>query len=196
MSTPEAAQGNCEPPMHTTLRLIRRSLGGDGAARNLLAQRFLPMLARWARGRLPAYSGGALETQDLVQVALMRALDRLGEFEGRAKGGFFGYLRQSFINALRDELRRQGRHANAISDPELPSTCPVVEVLGPERLALYHQTLAGLPRHEQELVLMRFEFGLSFAEIALEVGSTAEAVRKRLARALLSMAHAHGAQGD
>ena len=73
---------------------------------------------------------------------------------------------------------------------------PVAEIVGPERLAIYHQTLAGLTRSEQELVLMRFEFGLSFAEMALEVGSTAEAVRKRLARILLSMAMSHGVEHE
>ena len=182
-------------PMHTTMRLIRRTIGGDGDAREQLARRFLPMLSRWARGRMPPQVGESVETQDLVQISLLRALDRLNDFEIRAKGGFFGYLRKSFVNAVRDELRRQRRTSGAAHEGDW-LLGPVAEIVGPERLAIYHQTLAGLTRSEQELVLMRFEFGLSFAEMALEVGSTAEAVRKRLARILLSMAMSHGVEHE
>ncbi len=37
----------------TTALLLDRAGGGDGAERERLAARYLPMLRRWAHGRLP-----------------------------------------------------------------------------------------------------------------------------------------------
>jgi RNA polymerase sigma-70 factor (ECF subfamily) len=39
--------------LETTIDLVDRSRIGDAAARNRLIQRYLPLLTRWAHGRLP-----------------------------------------------------------------------------------------------------------------------------------------------
>ena len=45
---------------------------------------------------------------------------------------------------------------------------------------------------QQELVVLRIEFGLSWQEIALEVGGSVDAVRMTVTRALQRMAEAIG----
>ena len=54
----------------------------------------------------------------------------------------------------------------------------------------YEQSLAVLSPEHRSLVLMRFEFGMSFGEIAAELGETADGVRMKLNRAIARMAGA------
>ena len=78
--------------LESTASLIQRAKKGDGQAREQLAARYLPLLQRWAHGRLPAKARRLQETNDLVQVTLMRALDRLDFFESTREGAFLAYL--------------------------------------------------------------------------------------------------------
>jgi DNA-directed RNA polymerase specialized sigma24 family protein len=56
---------------------------------------------------VPAQSARDLrDTDDLVQDTLLRAFKRLETFENRGEGAFLAYLRQSLLNAIRDDLRR------------------------------------------------------------------------------------------
>jgi len=54
----------------STATLIGRIQDGDRDARELLVQRCLPALRRWAHGRLPAYGRSLSDTDDLVQVTV------------------------------------------------------------------------------------------------------------------------------
>ena len=56
-------------PIDTTAELLGRARSGDSDAEHLLLTRFLPLLQRWARGRLPGTARGLAETDDLVQVS-------------------------------------------------------------------------------------------------------------------------------
>ena len=65
-----------------TQTLVERARAGDEAAREQLYERCLPPLRRWARGRLPIWARGLLQTDDVVQetvVRSLRSLDRLGD---------------------------------------------------------------------------------------------------------------------
>jgi DNA-directed RNA polymerase specialized sigma24 family protein len=100
-----------EPPRQSgeaasTLDLLERFKLGDEQAVNLLVERSIPPLRRWARGRLPAWARGFAETQDLVQNVIVRALPRLKEFEARHPGALQAYLRQVVANHIRDEIRK------------------------------------------------------------------------------------------
>lgn len=53
-----------DPTLETTLDLVDRSREGDNAARNRLIQRYLPLLTRWAHGRLPRSTRDLSETAD------------------------------------------------------------------------------------------------------------------------------------
>src|SRR5262245_58190505 len=64
----------------STAALLEQVRDGDDPARERLIGRYLPMLRHWASGRLPARARGPVETDDLVQVTLIRALDRIRDF--------------------------------------------------------------------------------------------------------------------
>lgn len=174
--------------------LIRRVRSGENVARDALMRRFLPLLRQWAHGRLPRAARDLHETEDLVQLALMRALRQIDHFESEGPGSFLAYLRQILLNQVRDEVRRlMRRPESAEIDTEMPDTdlpSPVEQLVGHERLRAYESALASLPKRQQGLIVMRLEFGMSYPEIATEVGSTPDAVRVMVARALVQLATA------
>src|SRR3954471_18047809 len=92
--------------MMSTLDLLEQVKNGDEHAVNLLIERSVPPLKRWARGRLPVWARSLAETQDLVQDAVVRALPHLRTFEARHPGALQAYLRQAVANHIKDEIRR------------------------------------------------------------------------------------------
>jgi RNA polymerase sigma-70 factor (ECF subfamily) len=132
-------------------------------------------------------------------VTLLRALKNIDEFDARHTGSFLAYLRQILLNQVRDELRRQQRRpGGAELDTELPDleTPPLVEqMLGHERVRAYERALAQLPKRQQELIVMRMEFGMSYPEISAEVDSTPDAVRVMVARAIVLLSRELGGDG-
>src|SRR5690606_6265763 len=91
-------------PTQSTATLLARVRAGDAAAREQLCAQYLPLLMRWAHGRLPAAARDLAETADLVQMTLIKALGRIDEFESRHEGAFLAYLRSALLNALRNEI--------------------------------------------------------------------------------------------
>lgn len=173
--------------------LLHRIRAGDARARQALYDRCLPLLLRWAHGRLPHYARSASDTEDLVQTTLLRALRHLEDFQASGSGAFLAYLRQILLNEVRRELRSQRRHGGAhlpVDDMELadPGQSVVEQLVSQERLAAYEKALARLDRRQQELVVLRIEFGLSYPEIAAEIGGSPDAVRMTVTRALQRMA--------
>jgi RNA polymerase sigma-70 factor (ECF subfamily) len=180
--------------LETTSDLLARVRAGDGAARERLVARYLPLLRRWAHGRLPFSARGLADTDDLVQVTLLRALDRVEEFEPRREGAFLAYLRSILLNAIRYEIRRSVRLPGGaklgenVADPE-PS--PLEQAIGRDLLDSYETALATLPEDQQEAVILRVEFGFTHEEIAAATGSpSANAARMRVSRALVRLAEA------
>ena len=85
-------------------RFLAQAKAGNQGAIELLLQRCLPPLRRWARGRLPSYARDLAETQDLVQEAALRTLHNLANFEAHHQGALQAYLRQAVANRIRDEI--------------------------------------------------------------------------------------------
>jgi RNA polymerase sigma-70 factor (ECF subfamily) len=176
----------------STITLLQRIRSGDLDARENLMRRYLPLLRRWAHGRLPVYARELDDTDDLVQITLLRSLKHLDQFEAERPGAFLAYLRQTLLNEIRDQLRsRMRRPAHESIEESLPDTdmpTPLEQVSGVERLRAYEHALGCLPQRQQELVIMRMEFGMSFADIAGETGATQGAARIMVWRALQAMA--------
>ena len=181
-----------ESEIESTARLLDRVRDGDPTARNDLVARYLPMLRRWSHGRLPRAARDMTDTDDLVQVALMNALNKIEGFVPRREGAFLAYLRTTVLNSVRDELRRMARRPGRDSlDERMPSFGPslVERAIGREMLEAYEAALSGLPEEHQEAVIMRVEFGYTYPEIADALGSpTANAARMTVSRALIRLA--------
>ena len=188
------------PPRETetTAALLELIRTGDPAATDRLVRRCLPALRRWAHGRLPVRARGMVDTDDLVQVTVLRALNQVGRFEPRREGAFLAYLRSILLNAVRDEIRRVARRpgGEAMSE-DLPDGAPpaVEQAIGREAMQAYEAALAELSDTQQEAVILRVEFGYTFPEIAQATGSpSANAARMTVARALLRLGEAMNAR--
>jgi RNA polymerase sigma-70 factor (ECF subfamily) len=186
-----------EAGQHTTQMLLQRIRAGDAHARAALVARVEPLLKRFAHGRLPQLLRHEQDTADLVQLTWLKVLDKLDGIALSAPGDFFSYLRTVLLNALREALRKHGRsrvdvHADGVAAAaELPA-----DNVAPDDWLAYEQALAALPADARVLVLMRFEFGMSFAEIAEEFGETPDAMRMRVNRAIARIAgEPHGVHG-
>src|SRR5262245_25197922 len=103
-STAEAAMGAPPNPsgrdLETTVSLLNLIRQGDESASDRLLKRHLPVLTRWARGRLPRSARDLADTNDLVQDTLVRAMKHLDTFEVRHEGAFLAYLRRILINLI------------------------------------------------------------------------------------------------
>jgi RNA polymerase sigma-70 factor (ECF subfamily) len=173
------------------LELIRQ---GDSSARERLIRRYLPILTRWARGRLPGHARDLDQTDDLVQETLVAALNHLNEFEVRREGAFLAYLRRALLNRIRDEIRRvRRRPIREAVDPDLADQRRSVleEAIGRETMERYEAALAELSEEQREAVILRLEFGYTHPQIAAAMGkATPDAPRMLVARALVRLAEA------
>lgn len=181
------------PSLESTASLLIRVREGNPRAREELAGRYLTMLGRWAHGRLPQAARDLVDTDDLVQSAILSALNNVGTFQSRGEGAFLGYLRQVVLNKIRDEARRVKRRPqhvelNEVNDPADLSS-PLEETIGKDRLRCYEESLEKLGEAQREAVILRLELGMRYRDIAdaLEAPS-AEAARSLVGRGMVHLA--------
>jgi RNA polymerase sigma-70 factor (ECF subfamily) len=193
-ATPRDGHGEtaADRPLESTVVLLERIREGDEAARDRLVARYLPILRSWSHGRLPPHARGLADTDDLVQISLVQALNHLKTFEVRREGAFLAYLRQIALNAVRQEIRRASRRPSGVeADENLPdaSRPAIEEAIGRETLECYEAALQELTEDQREAVILRIEFGMSFPEVAEAMGKPSpNAARMLVVRALVHLA--------
>ena len=179
-------------PLDTTWQLLARARAGDPQALEQLFARHLPVLQRWARGRLPKWARQMTDTDDLVQDALSQTFKRLDHVEAKGVGALGGYLRQAVLNRIRDELRRSGRTPPSVElgTVELAGgQSPLEQAIGREGVERYERALQQLGEPDREAIVGRLELGYSYEELAEALGKpSGEAARKTAQRALLKLA--------
>jgi RNA polymerase sigma-70 factor (ECF subfamily) len=181
-----------DAPIDATIQLVERAKAGDSDALERLVARFLPPLRRWASGRLPRWTRNVMDTDDLVQETVIRAVKRLDKFEVRHEGALQAYLRQAVINRIRDEVRRVGRSPDVVELPEEQpdaGASPLDIAIGREAGERYEAALARLRPEEREAIITRIELEYSYQQIADALGKpSADAARMAVSRAILRLA--------
>ena len=175
----------------TTLSLLLKARQGDSAALGAVYQRYLPRLRRWAHGRLPVWAREGMDTDDLVQEALLNTMKKIDSFEPHHPGALQAYLHQVLRNRITDAVRAARKRPAAVpldDGHEDSSPGPLLEAIGRERFERYAGALQRLEEHERGLIVMRFEWGFSHEEIARETGKASpDAARMALRRALVKL---------
>lgn len=182
------------PPVELllTTELLRRAKEGDARALGALTARYLPRLQRWASGRLPPYARSLVDTTDVVQETLLRAIEALDGIEVRGPGGFQAYVRQAVMNRIRDQIRWARRRPGPDGVPEDladrgPS--PLELAIGADVLQRFEQALARLDEDERQIVHLRVELDFDYEEIAAMTGRPSrDAARMAVRRALRRLA--------
>jgi RNA polymerase sigma factor (sigma-70 family) len=176
----------------STVELLARARAGDEAALDEVFARAIPLLKRWASGRLPRWTRDMIDTDDLVQETVVNTLKHIDVFEYRADSALQAYLRQAVMNRIRNEIRRAVRHPSpAPLDSAAPDAglSPLEELIGKQAVDAYDEAMTALESEEREAIIGRIELGLSYAELAAAMGRpSADAARMAVARALLKLA--------
>lgn len=194
--------------LQQTQALVARARSGDRGALDELFHNYGESLRRSTRERLPASLNGRLDTSDVVQDALVDAVAHFDQFEYRGHGSFRRWLGQvlhhrvlmtiqHYLGRKKRDARRETRDGG-VAKPEnggssvereftSPRTSPSAAAIRNERRSILERALATLPADHAEVVrLVRLE-EKSIAQAAAAMGRTENAVKKLLARALLSL---------
>ena len=176
----------------SSMELLALARAGDWAALDALCARYLPLLRRWATGRVPRWARDIADTSDLVQDALVHALSRIDAIVPDDEAALRPYLHQVVLNRVRDELRRTRRRpAMAPLDSQRPSRAasPFDLTVAARAREDYEAALASLDPAERDLIVGRIEMGMTYEELAKETGRpTANAARSAVVRALAKLA--------
>lgn len=161
-------------------RQLARAQRGDRDAFRQLYRALYPVVWRFVRRRAQS-DAAAEELLGQVFFQLLEALPRIDPSRGVR-----GYVLTIARNALVDEARRTQRAAPGELAEQQASLQPgALELLTTaEETARLGKQLATLPEQTREWLLLRFEDGLRFAEIAQLTGASEAAVRQRVSRAV------------
>lgn len=187
---PEESRAPDFPEADSEQRLIERARRGSQSVLGPLFTRYASWLRRWARGRLPVWTRDGLDTSDLVQDALHETLSRITTFRSAHAAALRGYLRRTVENQISDHRRRalfRLNHGGAPSEPVRLSdeAAPQLrELMGKQNWARYLEGLKQMTPRHRRLIVGRVELGYSFRQLALIDGSTPDAARMALGRAL------------
>lgn len=166
----------------------------EAIAALIAAQQYKEALGRCAKayasplGRLcMALTGSQAEAEELVQETLIAAYDAFPtfRFEGSVRSWLYGIARRICGRHNEMKNRRQARlrlvhdTGRGVDAGEL--------AIERERAVRARSALAALKPSEREAVVLRYDAGLSFREVAAACGVDEAAARKRVSRALMRL---------
>ena len=174
---------------------------------DLLIKRELPAAARGDRdayGRIVVASQNTVTavalaitrdvpaSEDIAQEAFLSAWHHLPRLKNPSS--FLPWLRQITRNLAHDHLRGrrnrmlEGEAAElAIQHAADPDGCPLEQALDAERDAVAADLISELPEESREALLLYYREGQSSKQVAMLLGLSDAAVRKRLSRARQSV---------
>ena len=175
--------------------LVARAQAADAAAADSLFDRYRQRLRR-ALHRMVAPSAAALsiDTEDVMQDAILAALRGIGRFEYRGEGSFLAWLLQTAKHELLHRQRaanatkRAGRHTtwSQAGEPRSPDASPSEVAIHDELEAQVQACLERLPERERSVLLLARYLEAPTTEIQSELSLPTQGA----ARALLSRAQA------
>ncbi len=149
-------------------------------------ERYSDEIVRYLSTRLRGRQG---EADDIMQTAFVKlAIKSTAEDVTETRGFLYRVAKNLMVDGSRKRLVRE-KYAKNILDEEYQSSvqnyCSTEQlVLQRERLRLLEGIIKTLPARRRRVFILNRIHGLSYAEIAKEVGLTIEGVRKHVSRAL------------
>ncbi len=191
---------------HKTRYLVALAKGGDTSALNQLCNVYGERVRRIVRLRMDKELRPKLDSMDLVQDALLSALEGLGDFTYKNEGDFLRWLSRIAQNALRDnldklytekrdirkEVRLNGYRPTtgsrfAGNPGPIDTTTPSAIMSRKEDLDKLENAIDQLkPEYRKVIVLAKID-GLSYNQIGERLGKSADAVGHLLSRAMVAL---------
>ncbi|HKC57783.1 MAG TPA: RNA polymerase sigma factor, partial [Vicinamibacterales bacterium] len=134
---------------------------------------------------------GALDTYDIVQDTLVKAVRGLSSFEPRHSGSFQGFLHTTLRNCICDQVRSARRRPTVMLDTDRAADDPTPFELavGHETADRYEAALERLKPADREAIVARIELGLPYAEVAAALRKPSiAAAHVAVSRALVKLA--------
>jgi RNA polymerase sigma-70 factor (ECF subfamily) len=145
----------------------------------ILYEQYYQRVYRYFRAHLEHEEDAA----DLTQQVFFQVWMHLSTYQP-GKGSFATWLFSIARHRLVDFFRavRFSESWESLYEIAITDLNPEEIVISAETIARVKALIDALPRSERELLALRFAARLSFAEIALIIGKSEEATKKRLAR--------------
>jgi RNA polymerase sigma-70 factor (ECF subfamily) len=149
--------------------LLAAFRGGDPEAFAALVRRYQrPVLAIARR-----FCRDEDDAEDLAQRAFINASNRAGGWRG---GSFKSWLFRIVVNLAKNHLRDMARfdRSDEAREHEGEATAPDVEerIATAQQQKVLREAVVKLPRRQREVLLLRIDGDLPFAEIAATLGIT------------------------
>jgi len=183
-----------------TRSLIRDGKEGDANALSTLFARYQERVLRIVRLRLsaPLRDRLRLQSMDILQETFLHAIRKLKDFEPTTEASFLHWLSRIVENVIRDQIdySRAGKRDSAAErslDQSIAlqsghvhlrdlipdeGTSPTQAVVRKGIRSIVDNLLLELEEPERELIIQRKLEGLTFGEMAAELGKSEDAVRK------------------
>jgi len=126
---------------------------------------------------------------DVVQQVFLEAYRDMDQFEGRSppRAWLLGIASHRCLDAIKTQQRRSKLIENneqAVADFEDPGPGPIDHVDRAQVIAALEECLKRLSPDVRATVLLRFQTGATYEELAARLAATADTLQVRVARAL------------
>jgi RNA polymerase sigma-70 factor (ECF subfamily) len=183
----------------TTIDLLERARNGSDEALGALVERCGPKLLALVRLRLGPSLRREVESRDVLQSALLKAVGGFDRFAGTDGGSLMAWLARIAENEVRDLAEHHGRQrrdaARRVSLEESPEAARLASrvrsqtslVACGERLSAMTAALESLAADHREVIVLHALQELSFPEVGQRLGRSADACRMLFARAMTAL---------
>jgi RNA polymerase sigma-70 factor (ECF subfamily) len=179
--------------------LLRRAREGSRDALGALLERSARRLLALIRLRLGPSLRREVESRDVLQSTLVKALAGFADFQGGGGASLAAWLARIAENEIRDLADYHGRERRDAARRVSLDESPGVEQLAAnvrsqtscialgEELVRLEGALEALPQEHREVIMLRRLEELSFGEIGERMGRSADACRMLFARAMTAL---------
>jgi len=184
--------------------LLRRAREGSREALGLLFSGCSERLLALIRLRLGPALRQRVESRDVLQATLLKALLHVEGFRGEKRESLMAWLARIAQNEIRDLAAFHGQKRREVGQTLAVGGAQELDGLAAnlrsetsrialdERSARLVEALDALTAEHREVILLRELEELSFAEVALRMGRSPDACRMLLARAMAALTIAMG----
>jgi len=176
--------------------LLRAARGGSQEALGTLLQNCGPRLLALIRLRLGPALRSHLESRDILQTTLVKAIKGFDSFNGQGSSALMAWLARIAAHEIQDQAdyhgrdRRDARRTVSLDEPERGDHLAALVRSETSRIALderaqsLERALEAMAPEQREVIVLRKLEELSFAEIAERLGRSPDACRMLVARAM------------